>query len=135
MARRMAVSTSRSVSGSNWNTRQRLTIAGVMDTIGFSVVEPMKRTGAAMKASGEKVAEGSSTVGLKVIDQAEQNVREAFEAMRAAAAAKDLAEVMKIQADYMREQATRSMNQAREIGELIMEFGKASAAPFRKGVD
>ena len=43
MARRMAVSTSRSVSGSNWNTRQRLTIAGVMDTIGFSVVEPIKR--------------------------------------------------------------------------------------------
>lgn len=33
----------RSVSGSNWNTRQRLTIAGVMDTIGFSVVEPIKR--------------------------------------------------------------------------------------------
>ena len=45
----------------------------------------MKRAGEAMKASGEKVAEGSSAVGLKVIDQAEQNAREAFAAMRAAA--------------------------------------------------
>lgn len=105
------------------------------DTIDQTMTEPMKRAGAAMKESGGKMAEGSSAVGLKVIDQAEQNAREAFEAMRAAAAAKDLAEVMKIQADYMREQATRSMTQAREIGELIMEFGKASAAPFRKGVD
>ena len=113
----------------------KTTASKAKNTIDDKVVEPMKRTGAAMKASGEKVAEGSSTVGLKVIDQAEQNVREAFEAMRAAASAKDLTEVMKIQADYMREQTSRSMTQEREIGELIMEFGKASAAPFRKGVD
>ncbi len=96
------------------------------------VVDPMKRAGEAMKASGEKVAEGSSAVGLKVIDQAEQNAREAFAAMRAAAGAKDLSEVMKIQGDYLRDQGSRSMAQAREIGELIMEFGKASAAPFRR---
>ena len=96
------------------------------------VVDPMKRAGEAMKASGEKVAEGSSAVGLKVIDQAEQNAREAFAAMRAAASAKDLSEVMKIQGDYLRDQGSRSMAQAREIGELIMEFGKASAAPFRR---
>ena len=29
--------------GWNWNTRHRLTMAGVMAIMGFSVVEPMKR--------------------------------------------------------------------------------------------
>ncbi len=101
------------------------------DTVTDRVIDPMKRAGEAMKASGEKVAEGSSTVGLKVLDQAEQNAREAFAAMRAAASAKDLSEVMKIQGDYLREQGSRSMAQAREIGELIMQFGKDSTAPFR----
>ena len=39
----MAVITCASVSGWNWNTRHRLTMAGVMAIMGFSVVEPMKR--------------------------------------------------------------------------------------------
>ena len=43
-ARSIASSTSASVSGSNWKMRHRLTMAGVMATSGFSVVEPMKRT-------------------------------------------------------------------------------------------
>lgn len=103
----------------------------VKETISERVIDPMKRAGEAIRASGGKVAEGSSAVGLKVIDQAEANAREAFAAMRAAAAAKDITEVMKIQGDYLREQGSRSMAQAREIGELIMEFGKQSAAPFR----
>ena len=43
-ARRSASITSASVSGSKRNRRQRLTMAGVMAIMGFSVVEPMKRT-------------------------------------------------------------------------------------------
>ena len=111
----------------------RSTTDKMKDTVQDRVIDPMKRAGEAMKASGEKVAEGSSQVGLKVIDQAEQNAREAFAAMRAAASAKDLTQVMKIQSDYLREQGSRSMAQAREIGELIMQFGRESAAPFRGG--
>ncbi|MHA6722517.1 phasin family protein [Sphingomonas sp. RS2018] len=101
------------------------------------MTDRMKEAGSAMKASGEKIAEGGSQVGIKVLDQAEANAREAFAAMRAAAQAKDLAEVMKIQGDYLREQGSRSMAQAREIGELIVQFGKDSTAPFRGsgGVD
>jgi len=98
------------------------------------VVDPAKRAGEAMKASGEKVAEGNKTIGLKMIDQAEANAREAFLAMRAAAGAKDLSEVMKIQGDYLREQGNRSMTQAREIGELIMQFGRDAVGPLKGGV-
>ena len=101
------------------------------DAFSEKIVEPGKRAGEAMKESGTKIAEGGATIGKTMIDQAEQNAREAFAAMREAASAKDLTQVMKIQGDYLREQSQRSMSQAREIGELIMKFGKDAVAPLR----
>ncbi len=105
--------------------------ANARDAFTEKVVDPAKRTGEAMKESGGKIAEGGATIGKTMIDQAEQNAREAFAAMREAASAKDLSQVMKIQGDYLREQSQRSMSQAREIGELIMKFGKDAVAPLR----
>ncbi|MDP1028501.1 phasin family protein [Sphingomonas sp. KR1UV-12] len=93
----------------------------------------MGQAGEAMQATGQKMAEGGSAVGVKMIEQAEANAQEAFAAMRAAAQAKDLAEVMKIQGDYLREQGSRSMAQAREMGELIMQFGRDAVAPLKGG--
>ncbi|BCA58565.1 phasin family protein [Sphingomonas sp. HMP6] len=95
------------------------------------MAEPAKKAGEALRDAGTKMAESSSTVGLKMLDQAESNTREAFQAMRAAAGAKDLSEVMKIQGDFIREQGTRSMGQAREIGELIMQFGRDAVSTVR----
>ena len=106
----------------------------VKDTINEKIVDPAKKAGEAMKASGAKVAEGGSTVSMKLIDQAENNARQAFAALRAAAAAKDLSEVMKVQGDYLRDQGSRSMTQAREIGELIMQIGRDAVQPL-KGKD
>lgn len=97
------------------------------------VVDPARRAGEAMRASGQKVADGSAAIGLKIIEQAERNSHQAFEAMREAAKAKDLGDVMRIQGDYLREQGQRSMEQAREIGELIMQFGRDAVAPLRPG--
>ncbi|GAA0677287.1 hypothetical protein FHT00_002508 [Sphingomonas insulae] len=97
------------------------------------VMDPARRAGEAMRASGQKVADGSATIGLKIIEQAERNSHQAFEAMREAAQAKDLSEVMRIQGEYLREQGQRSMNQAREIGELIMQFGRDAVSPLRPG--
>jgi hypothetical protein len=109
--------------------------AGEQARTGFNerVVDPAKRAGEAIKASGQKVAEGGATIGTKMIDQAEQNAREAFAAMREAASAKDISDVLRIQGDYLREQGQRSMSQAREIGELIMQFGRDAVAPLRGG--
>ena len=101
------------------------------DAFSEKVVDPARRAGEAMKESGGKIAEGGATIGKAMIDQAEQNAREAFAAMREAASAKDLTQVMKIQGDYLREQSQRSMTQAREIGEMIMRFGKDAVAPLR----
>ena len=97
------------------------------------VMDPARRAGEAMRESGQKVADGSATIGLKIIEQAERNSHQAFEAMREAAKAKDLSDVMRIQGEYLREQSQRSMNQAREIGELIMQFGRDAVSPLRPG--
>lgn len=95
------------------------------------IAEPAKKAGEAIRDAGGKMAESSSTVGLKMLDQAETNTREAFNAMRAAATAKDLSEVMKIQGDFIRDQSSRSMGQAREIGELIVQFGRDAVGAVR----
>ncbi len=107
--------------------------AGDKARAGFNdrVVEPVKRAGEAMKALGKKVAEGGSTISARLIDQAETNARQAFASMREAAKANDISEVMRIQGDYMRDQGQRSMDQAREIGELIMQFGRDAVAPLK----
>ena len=80
--------------------------------------------GATIRKSGEKLAKQGNSVSMKVIEHAEVNTREAFAAMRAAAAAANPAEVAKIQGDYLRQQGARSLAHAREIGDLIMQFGK-----------
>ena len=107
--------------------------ARLRDTFNEHVTGPAMRAGEAMRETGRKAAEGGATVSMKLIDQAENNARQAFAAMRAAAAAKDLSEVMRIQGDYLREQSSRAMSQAREIGDLIVELGKEATATFRKG--
>lgn len=96
------------------------------------MLEPdkLKSAGEAMRNSGAKAAEGTAAVSLKLIDQAEENARQAFAALRQAAQATNLTDVMKVQSEYLREQSTRSMSQAREVGELIMRFGREAMAPM-----
>ncbi len=102
----------------------------VKETITDRIVEPAKKATEAMRETSAKLAESGSTVGMKMLDQAEENTRQAFAAMRAAAKAKDITEVMKVQGDFIREQGSRSMTQAREIGDLIVQFGKDAVAPL-----
>ena len=90
----------------------------------------IKDAGEALKQSGAKAAEHGSAISVAVIDHAEANAREAFNAMRAAAQAKSLTEVMQIQGDYIRDQGSRSMSQIREVGELIAKFGREAMSPL-----
>ncbi len=84
----------------------------------------MQGAGERMRAAGSAMADQGSQLGLRILSQAEANTQEAFRAMRAAAQANDLSEVMRIQSDYLREQGNRSLAQAREVGELIAAFGR-----------
>lgn len=85
-----------------------------------------------IRKSGEKFAKQGNSVSMKVIEHAEANTREAFAAMRAAAGAKSPAEVAKIQGEYLRDQGARALAHAREIGEMIMQFGKDATGGGKK---
>lgn len=113
----------------------RLRDAGQKAAGAFSdrVVEPAKRAGEALRQGGQKIAESNQAIGVRMIDQAETNAAEAFAAMRKAAQATDLSSVMQIQGEYLREQGGRSMTQAREIGELIVQFGRDAVSSVRGG--
>lgn len=90
------------------------------------MLEPdkLKAAGEAMKDGATKAAQNSAALSMKVIDHAEENTRQAFAALRAAANAGGVTEVMKVQADYVRDQGSRSMAQIKEVGELIASFGR-----------
>jgi phasin family protein len=93
--------------------------------------QKMGEAGQKMNEAGRQMADNGSTIGIKMIEQAETNTREAFAAMRAAASAKDIGDVMRIQSEFLRDQGNRSMAQAREVGELIMQFGRDATSSFR----
>lgn len=92
------------------------------------MLEPdkMKAAGDAVREGATRTAENSAALSMKVIDHAEENTRQAFAALRAAAKAGGVTELMQVQSDYVRDQGTRSMAQVREIGELITQFGKSA---------
>lgn len=106
--------------------------ADPMTTSTDKMSDQMKAAAETLKQSTEKMAASGSELGMRLLDQAETNTREAFAAMRAAAAAKDVSDVMRIQGDYLREQGNRSMAQAREIGEMITNFGRETIGQMTK---
>lgn len=108
--------------------KPRQTAENIADT----VTDQMKSAGEAMRQSGERMTEVGTNLGMKLLDQAEANTREAFAAMRAAAHAKDASEVMRIQQDYLRAQSSRAMEQAREIGTMITDYGRQTIEQIAK---
>ena len=94
--------------------------------------DSLKKSGEKLKASGEKVAKQGSAVSLKMLEHAQANTSEAFAAMRAAASAKSPTEVAKIQGDYLKSQGARAMAHAREIGEMIMQYGREATGTEKK---
>ena len=95
------------------------------------ITEPMKKAGKAVKDTAAKVGANTAAVNVKVIDHAETNAREAFAAMRAAASVGTVKDLVKIQSDYVKDQSKRSMDQAKEVGELIASFGRSAMESMR----
>lgn len=112
---------------------KKSTTKKVKEAIADKIVEPVKAAGEKVRASGAKMAEGGATMSMKMIDHAEENAREAFAAMRSAAKAKDVADVMKVQGEYLRTQGSRSMKHARDISDMIAAFGREAIAPLKGG--
>lgn len=93
--------------------------------------EGVKKAGKAMKDATAKAASNAATINTKVIDHAEANARSAFAALRSAAGAKSVQDVVKIQTDYVKEQGARSMTQIKEVGDMIAQFGRDAMGAWR----
>lgn len=97
--------------------------------------DSMKAATDQIKAAGGKAAETTQALNGKILDQAETNVREAFAALRAAASATSMGDILRVQGDYVREQGARNMAQAKEIGEMIANFGRSAIGDVSKAAE
>jgi hypothetical protein len=97
--------------------------------------DAMKKAGQSMKDAAGKVSANAAALNSKVIDQAEENTRAAFVALRSAASVKSVQELAKIQGDFMKEAAARSQTQIKEVGEMIAQFGKDAMTMFQPKKD
>ncbi len=95
------------------------------------VAEPIKKAGKAIREGAERAVANTAAINSKVIDQAETNAKEAFAALRAAAGAKSVNDIVKIQGKFVKEQSERSMAHVREVGELIAQFGRDAMEQIR----
>lgn len=100
--------------------------------------KPAEKVASAAKKAGQTLRESATTamkntakLNGKVIDHAEANAKEAFSAMRKAAGAGSVQDVVKIQSQFVREQGARSAAQVREIGDMIASFGRDALAAMR----
>jgi len=93
--------------------------------------DAVKRAGENVREAASSAAQNAASLNAKVIDHAEENVREAFKALRAAAGSTSIQDVVNAQTDYVKEQGARSMAQAREVGEMIAQFGRSAMEAWR----
>jgi phasin len=78
----------------------------------------------AIEGQAETARKGATQITEKAMSFAEQNVARSFEFAQQLVRAKDVQEVMKLQAEYVRTQLQVFTDQARELGETA---GKAAA--------
>jgi phasin len=78
----------------------------------------------AIEGQAETARKGATQITEKAMSFAEQNVARSFEFAQQLVRAKDVQEVMKLQAEYVKTQLQVFTEQARELGETA---GKAAA--------
>lgn len=94
-----------------------------------NVAEPLKQVGETVKQVRDRTVERSREFNVRVIEYAEKNASEVFGAARAVASAKSLNELFEIQNNFVRDQLTRSANQMRELGELVVTANREAWQP------
>jgi phasin len=86
------------------------------------------RTMSAFEGQAESARKGAKDVTEKAMGFAEHNVASAFEFTQKLMRAKDMQEVLALQADYIRTQMQVFAEQARELGESTTKAAKDAAS-------
>ncbi|HET7019893.1 MAG TPA: phasin [Xanthobacteraceae bacterium] len=83
----------------------------------------------AFEGQAETARKGARDVTEKAMTFAERNMASAFAFAQDLVRARDLQEVLRLQADYIRRQMETMTEQARELGESTSKAAKDAAAP------
>jgi phasin len=83
----------------------------------------------AFEGQAETARKGARDVSEKAVTFAERNMTSAFEFAHDLVRARDIQEVLRLQADYIRRQMEALTEQARELGESTSKAAKDAAAP------
>jgi Uncharacterized conserved protein len=97
--------------------------------------ERSKNTLHAVLEGMEKSCDGAVALNRKIIDIAEHNVTAGFDLAMSLAGAKNLAEVMNLQAAYWRTQFDTLSAQAEELRALSTRMTACVIEPYKKAVD
>ena len=87
----------------------------------------------AFEGQAETARKGAKDVTEKAITFAEQNVASSFEFAQQLVQAKDVQEVLRLQADFIRTQMQVFTEQAKELGESTSKVARDAAMPSADG--
>jgi phasin len=85
----------------------------------------------AFEGQAESARKGARHVTEKAMNFAERNVAVSFEFAQQLVRAKDVQEVLRLQADFIRSQMQVLTEQAKELGESASQAAKEAASPKR----
>jgi phasin len=85
----------------------------------------------AFEGQAESARRGAKDITEKAMTFADQNIASSFEFAQQLVRARDLQDVLKLQADYIRRQTQVLTEQAKELGESATKAAKDTAAPKR----
>jgi phasin len=87
-----------------------------------------------LERSFDAMGQGAIALNHKVIDIAQRNINSGFDLAKSLAGAKNLAEVMELQAAYWRKQFTALAAQAEEVRALSTQVTADTARPVKEQV-
>jgi len=92
-----------------------------------SFLAAASRTVSTFEGQAETARKGARDIGQKAMGFAEQNMTKSFEFAQKLVRARDADEIMKLQAEYIKEQMQTLSEQAKELGESTGRVVKDSA--------
>lgn len=96
------------------------------------VQDTFRETGEAFREVGGLAGDHSRKIAMKVISNAEENMTQGFETLRAVLEADNFQEALKIQQEALRETFERNLKQIREVTEMLTAGGQTAFKPLGK---
>ena len=96
------------------------------------VQDSFRDAGEALREAGGLAGDQSRKIALKVISNAEENMTQGFETLRAVLGADNFQEAMQIQQEALRETFERNLKQIREVTEMLTAGSQTAFKPFGK---